>query len=123
MKIQYFNYGMEANPPILDHKMEIVIEYKKRLSNKEIENRKNQRDSLLLIYKRKLDLDPSKVNRAKYEMIQEGLHKNKKYLIPIFSDDQYSYFMYDNFPYGYAYIDESQKYEIDELILKLTKQE
>ena len=123
VKIQYFDYGMEANPPILDHKMEIVIECKKRLSNREIEKRKIQRDSLLSIYKRKFNLDPSKVNWAKYEMIQEKLDKNSKYLVPIHSDDQYSYFMYDNFPDGYIFLNESEKNEIDDLIFRLRKLE
>lgn len=123
VKIQYFNYGMEAEPTVLDHKIEIVIEYWKRLSSKEIEKRKNQRDSLLVIYKRKFELNPSKENWAKYEMIKEDLNKNKRYLIPIYSDDNYSYFMQDNIPYGYIFINDSDKNEIEGLIYKLSKRE
>jgi hypothetical protein len=113
---------MEANPPILDYKFEIVIEYAKRLKDKEIEKRIKQKDSLLEIYKRKYDLEPTRANFANYEMIVTKLHTDKRYLIPFYSDDRFSYFMHDNLPYGYRYLDDSDKAEIDLLIKKIKEE-
>jgi hypothetical protein len=119
VKIEYFNYGMQADPPVLDHKFEIVIEYTKRLKVREIERRKNQRDSLLKVYSKNYETEPTKTNWAKYEMIRTKLNTNKKYRIPFYSNDQYSYFIQDNFPNGYRCIKEAEKEEIDSLICKL----
>lgn len=123
VKIQYFNYGMEANPPILEHKFEIVIEYEKRLSDRKIQKRKNRKDSLMNACEKRFDLSPSRKNRAKYEVIDNKLNTKERFRIPFYSDDKYSYFMQDNFPYGYMYLNDSDRIEIEDLISKLKKME
>lgn len=122
VKIQYFNYGMEADPPILEHKYEIIIDYSKRLSDKQIQKRKNQQDSVLMIYRNKFELNPTKTNWAQYEIYNNTRQLDKRLRIPFYSDDKYSYFMLDNFPSGYQYIHESDKSEIEEVVSKLKKE-
>ena len=58
---------------------------------------------------------------AAYEDFDNKRQKTDSLRVPFLSDDQYSYFLMDNFPYGHCCIDERVRSEIDSLLLKLRK--
>lgn len=119
VKIQYFNYGMESSPKVLEHQYSITIEYSKMLTDKEIYLRQRTQDSTLKVFQKKMESNPTKSNYSQYESFENNRQKDKSFRIPFYSDNKYSYYLIDNIPPGFHLIDLKAKNEIDLILTKL----
>jgi len=121
IKIFYCGYGTRGYEDTIKMSYEICIEKNDRLSNREIKKRRSLQDSILHSLKKKYKTDPDRSTAS--DLIYFRLNANliDSLRIPFYSDENYSYFQRNNFPFGYCYVNDSIEKEIDDVNLRILK--
>jgi hypothetical protein len=99
----------------IKQRYEIKIERTSLLSRKEIYKRKIWLDSILHVLKRHYKNKPDKSNASLLMSFQFRRNRIDSLRLPFYSDKNFSYFNYTNFPWGHCYINSIEGEEIDKV--------
>jgi hypothetical protein len=120
IEIQYCDVNPIRFEPIRKVPYIITIEAMRKLSNQEIKKRKLLQDSLLAVYQKNYDLKSDRINFGELESFKYNKNYIDSLKIPFYTNNEYSYFLKNNYPWGHCFLSDSIRIEIGNFEKKST---